>query len=151
MDKTNNELLEAELKRQLNCLKDVEAGSQEAKAIVDDLLELSKIAAEQQKIELESTKLEGERKLNELKLKQAEEQFALDQKAKELDRKEAKKKRVWDHILQGVGIGVPVLITVIGELAINRRLGQVLTFEQTGEYVASSAGKSLLNSAFRRK
>lgn len=150
-EKSNNELLEEEIQRQLNYLKSAPVGSEEAKAIIDDLVELSKISAEQTKLKLEAEKNQNEKDLNESKLKQAEEQHADEQAREEISRKEEKKARVWDRVLQGVSIGVPIAVAVIGQVFTNKQLGVLLKFEQTGEYVTSSAGKSLIGSLFRKK
>ena len=148
---TKEELLEEEIKRHLNYLSTAKVGSEESKQIIDDLTELSKIAAEQTKLSIESKKIQNEKELEEERLKQADEKQAEDFANKELDRNEEKKKRCWETVLQGIGIGTSITIAVISQIFTQKQLGTILKFEQTGEYVTSIAGKSLIGSLFRKK
>lgn len=150
-EKTSRELLEEELVRQLNYLSSSQVGSEESKAIIDDCTQLSKMIAEQDKLKNEEEKIQNDKEVEESKLKQAEEKQAEEWANKELDRKEEKKSRKWEHILQGIGIGTSVAIAVIGQVFASKQLGTLLRFESTGEYVTSFAGKSLIGSLFRKK
>ena len=147
----NNELLEEQIQRQLNYLNSAPCGSEEAKAIIDDLTELSKIAAEQTKLSLDSLKIQNDYELEQKKLEQANEKQAEEFEAKERDRNEEAKKRRGDHVLQAVGIGVPIIVTVAGNLFANWQLGKLLKFESTGEWITSAGGKTWLGSLFRKK
>ena len=148
---TKEELLEEEIKRHLNYLSTAKVGSEESKQIIDDLTELSKIAAEQTKLSIESKKIQNDKELEEERLKQADEKQAEDFANKELDRNEEKKKRRWETVLQGIGIGTSITIAVMGQIFTQRQLGTILRFEQSGEYITSIAGKSLIGSLFRKK
>ena len=148
---TKEELLEEEIKRHLNYLSTASVGSEASRQIIDDLVELSKIAAEQTKLSIESEKTQNDKELEAERLKQSEEKLALETTQKELDRDEEKKKRCWETVLQGVGIGTSIAIAVMGQIFTQKQLGTILKFEQTGEYVTSMAGKSLIGSLFRKK
>lgn len=150
-EKTKEELLEEELKRQLNYLAQANVGSKEAAEIIDDIVALSKIHADQEKVKNEADKIQNDKDLEERKLIQAENKADWEDYQRDLDRKEEKKARFWTNLLQGIGIGVTAAIAVLGHIFTNRQLREVLKFESTGEYVTSMAGKSLLGSLFRKR
>lgn len=161
-EKSNDELLEEELKRQLNQLKTFPVGSEESKAIIDDMNELAKIAAERKKLNIEAEKAkadhelavkkhEDEQVLEAKKLEREQAKLEAEQEARETERKEAKKQRWTSAILQGVGFGVSVGLAAMSRRETRELLGTVLKFEETGNYVSTAAGKSLLGSIFRIK
>lgn len=150
-EKTKEELLEEELKRQLQYLSEVPVGTNESKAIIDDLVELSKINAEQTKLKLEAEKIRNEKELEEMKSARDDEKLRFEEAQREDELIEESKKRRGDHLWQAIGIGASIAVAVIGNVFMGKQLGTVLKFEQTGEYVSSSAGRALIGTIFRKK
>lgn len=159
-EKSNAELLEEELKRQLEELKTFPVGSEGSKAILDDMLDLSKVASEWKKLEIEADKAkaelelavrkhEDERALEAQKAEREQAKFEAEWKAKENEHREASKQRWTAAILQGVGFGVSIGLAAMSRRETRELLGTVLKFEESGNYVSSAAGKSLLGSIFR--
>lgn len=172
-DKSIKEYLEEERKRLLRKLGEVPVGSNEAKAIINDLMDLSTVANNQQKLEIdeeklkfdhdlaiekhkddvstEKLKIESNEEMEKLKIQSDHEKQAMELANKEQDRKEAKKQRRWQTALQFVGFGVTIGLSVFDIFAKRKDLGTLLHFEETGNYIASSGGKFWLPTIFRKK
>lgn len=143
MEETKENLLNGELIRMYKTLSATPAGTPEAEKLIKDIAVLENVAAEQRKLEIEAKEAEDKAENEDRKL--------MDERThKNLELIEQQKQRKTDIIMQSLGIGATVVGTVIGQLFTKHLLGTVLRFEQTGEYVTSSAGKSLIGSLFRR-
>ena len=144
MEETKENLLNEELIRMYKTLSATPAGTPEAEKLIKDITMLESVAAEQRKLEIEAKEAEDKAENEDRKLRN-------EQTHQNLELIEQKKQRKTDIIMQSLGIGATVVGTVIGQLITKHLLGTVLRFEQTGEYVTSSAGKSLIGSLFRKK
>lgn len=144
MEETKENLLNEELIRMYKTLSATPAGTPEAEKLIKDIAVLENVAAEQRKLEIEAKEAEDKAENEDRKLRN-------EQTHQNLELIEAQKKRKTDFIMQSLGIGATLAGAVIGQLFTKHLLGTVLRFEQTGEYVTSSAGKSLIGSLFRKK
>ena len=127
-------MLNEALQKQLEELNKAQPGSEDAQKIVDDFVQLQRLAIEKQKADLD------------LAREKAEAEVA----AKEEDRKIAKKQNIIQAVIQGAGVMLTAAGTFLGIAYTNKHVGEVLKFEQSG-YVGSTVGKSLLGSIFRKK
>ena len=125
MDNTVEKLLHEELKTRLEELKDMEVGSDEYKAAVDNITKLMDRGIKIDELNLEDLKRECE---TNIKMSQI---------------KEDHKDRFWKHILEGVGIGLPAAVAIWGTL-------KSLKFEETGT-VTTILGRGWLNKLLPRK
>ena len=144
MEETKENLLNEELIRMYKTLSATPAGTPEAEKLIKDITMLESVAAEQRKLEIEAKEAEDKAENEDRKLRN-------EQTHQNLELIEAQKKRKTDVIMQSLGVATTIVGTVIGQLFTKHLLGTVLRFEQTGEYVTSSAGKSLVGSLFRKK
>ena len=144
MEETKENLLNEELIRMYKTLSATPAGTPEAEKLVKDIAVLESVAAEQRKLEIEAKEAEDKAENEDRKLRN-------EQTHQNLELIEQKKQRKTDAIMQSLNSGSVIVGTVIGQLFTKHLLGTVLRFEQTGEYVTSSAGKSLIGSLFRKK
>ena len=140
MEETKENLLNEELIRMYKTLSATPAGTPEAEKLIKNIAVLENVAAEQRKLEIEAKEAEDK----------ADRKIRNEQTHQNLELIEQQKQRKTDIIMQSLGIGATVVGTMIGQLFTKHLLGTVLRFEQTGEYVTSSAGKSLIGSLFRR-
>lgn len=144
MEETKENLLNEELIRMYKTLSATPAGTPEAEKLIKDIAVLENVAAEQRKLEIEAKEAEDKAENEDRKLRN-------EQTHQNLELIEQKKQRKTDIIMQSLGVATTIVGTVIGQLFTRHLLGTVLRFEQTGEYVTSSAGKSLIGSLFRKK
>lgn len=144
MEETKENLLNEELIRMYKTLSATPAGTPEAEKLIKDITMLESVAAEQRKLEISAKEAEDKAENEDRKLRN-------EQTHQNLELIEAQKKRKTDVIMQSLGVATTIVGTVIGQLFTKHLLGTVLRFEQTGEYVTSSAGKSLIGSLFRKK
>jgi hypothetical protein len=134
MDEKNLELIEEERIRLLEEYSKMTPGCEDAKDLLDDLDRLTKIAADQEKIIVEQEKNENDRK------------------AKKWDRiKDIALSIGGGFVKLAVGIGGPVLVTIIGNKFLGIKVDDILKFEESGGYVSSTMGKALIGSIVRRK
>ena len=136
-------MLNEELKRQLNELGKAQPGSDDARRLIDDFVELQKQALEKQKMMMDAEKQDADRNL-------AREKAEAEIKAKEEDRKLAKKQGIVQAVIQGVGVGATTIATFLGLAYTNKHVGEVLMFEKTGN-IGSTVGRGLFGSMFRKK
>lgn len=144
MDEQNLELIEQERKRLLeDDLSKCAYGSEDSKAYLQDLKELSAMANEAKKLEIEEMKIKSEA---ELKAK------ALEQEAED-KAKERKTNRILGWIDAGAKVvvaGTAVVVCVLNNKFTGGALNEVLKYESGGEYICSMAGKSLIGTIFRK-
>lgn len=136
-------MLNEELKRQLDELGKAQPGSDDARRLIDDFVELQKQALEKQKMMMDAEKQDADRNL-------AREKAEAEIKAKEEERKIAKKQSIVQAVIQGVGVGATAIATFLGLAYTNKHVGEVLTFEKTGN-IGSTVGRGLFGSMFRKK
>ena len=136
-------MLNEALQKQLEELNKAQPGSEDAQKIVDDFVQLQRLALEKQKMEIEAEKQKADLDL-------AREKAEAEVAAKEEDHKIAKKQGILQAVIQGAGIMLTAAGTFLGIAYTNKHVGEVLKFEQSG-YVGSTVGKSLLGSIFRKK
>ena len=121
MEERVDKMLNEELMRQLEELSKANPGSDDARRIIDDFVELQKMAIEKQKMCMDADAKKADRELSREKAKAEE-------AAKAEERKNAKKQNIIQAAIQG----------------------EVLKFEKTGN-IGSTVGKSLFGSIFRKK
>ena len=122
MDERIDNLLNEELARQLEALQDCDPGSEEARKIVDDFVQLQKQALEKQKLIDDANNKEADRQ-------QAQAKAEKDEAAK-LEERKAEKRQTIAYT--------------------NKHFGEVMEFEKTGT-ISSSVGRGLLGTLFKRK
>lgn len=118
-------LLHEELQTRLEELKTMDVGSDEYKAAVDNITKL----------------MDRGIKIDELNLEDLRRECEMNAKMSQI--REDHKDRFWKHILEGLGIAVPVGLTVWGTL-------KSLKFEETGT-VTTIVGRGFLNKLLPRK
>lgn len=129
MDYQNKTLLEEEISRLFKELSDVEPGSDEYKATMNETVKLIDRLNESQRIENEyEEKVESRKRDNELKAIQMEN-----------DRKD----RLISHVISGAGIVIPVIVTIWGTVV-------SLKFEETGS-VTTIMGRGFINKLLPKK
>lgn len=172
MDENSKSMMESVQRRILEQLERVEPGSNEAKALLNDLDEVREILERQKKLEIEERKMElssefdakklelqselDNRKLDVEEMKWTEQREVDEQKLE--NEKEAKKKErktgliatIGGWILAGIGVGVTIWQTVENHKFTQRFGSDILKFEEDGNYVNSFVGKSYLSNPFRK-
>lgn len=143
MEERVDKMLNEELMRQLEELSKADPGSDDARRIIDDFVELQKMAIEKQKMCMDADAKNADRELSREKAKAEE-------AAKAEERKNAKKQNIIQAAIQGVGVAVTAAGTFLTIAYTNKHVGEVLKFEKTGN-IGSTVGKSLLGSIFRKK
>ena len=145
-----DELLEEQLNRHLEELGKNNVGCEEAKALIDDFVELNNMAVERKKLEIEKKKVENEA-----------EKIKADREMQKRNARIEHGIQIAGHILQVIGLGVTFKIAVMnnqttretakeGIEATTKWLRGILRFEKTGS-VASLGGKSVAANALRLK
>jgi len=128
-EKTIEGLMQEVIINELEALNDMEVGTDEYRITVDGLTKLVDKAIEMDKFQNEFfEKVENRKKEDELKERQM---------------KEDKKNRLISHILTGVGIAVPAILTVWGTC-------KSLKFEEEGT-VTTAIGRGFINKLLPRK
>lgn len=143
MDERVDTMLDEALMKHLEELNKATPGSEDARRIVDDFVELQKLALDKQKAVMDSEKQDADRDL-------AREKAEAEVEAKEEERKMLRKQNIIQAAIQGGGVALTAIGTFLGIAYTNKHVGEVLKFEQDG-YISSTVGKSLLGSIFRRK
>lgn len=140
-------LLHEEIENELKTLGEMEVGSNEYKAVVDGLTKLIDRAIEMDKFniaheeKLEEREFEKEQKLKQMEEEKLEREFERNHKIEQME--EEKKDRFIKNILNGVGIGLPVAVTIWGTL-------KSLKFEETGT-VTTLVGRGFINKLLSKK
>ena len=140
-------LLHEEIESELQTLGELEAGSNEYKTVVDGLTKLLDRAIEMDKFniardeKLEEREFEREQKLKQMEEEKLEREFERKHKIKQME--EEKKDRFIKNVLNGVGIGLPVAVTIWGTL-------KSLKFEETGT-VTTLVGRGFINKLLPKK
>ena len=133
MDEENKNLIERIRTKNLEKLEEVEPGSNEAKALLNDLSDLNDIEERKRKLELEEEKLANENK------------------NKKKERVQAWVTSAIGWVFQvAVGIGVPVLLSVMDHDFQTERGNALLEYEKTG-MITSTEGRTRFSSIFRKK
>lgn len=143
MDERIDNLLNEELARQLEALQDCDPGSEEARKIVDDFVQLQKQALEKQKLIDDANNKEADRQ-------QAQAKAEKDEAAKLEERKAEKRQTIIQAAIQGVGVAITGIGTFLTIAYTNKHFGEVMEFEKTGT-ISSSVGRGLLGTLFKRK
>lgn len=140
-------LLQEEIVSELETLKDLEKGGTEYKATVDGLTKLIDRAIEMDKYNIEredktsEREFEREQKLNQMEEEKREREFEREYKLTQM--KEDKIYRWVDNVLKGLGIGLPLAVTVWGTL-------KSLKFEETGT-VTTPIGRGFISKLIHKK
>lgn len=140
-------LLHEEIESELQTLGELDAGSSEYKAVVDGLTKLIDRAIEMDKFniahneKLEEREFEKEQKLKQMEEERLEREFERNHKVMQME--EEKKDRFIKNVLNGVGIGLPVAVTIWGTL-------KSLKFEETGT-VTTLIGRGFINKLLPKK
>ena len=128
-EKTIESLMQEVIINELEALNDMKVGTDEYRVTVDGVTKLVDKAIEMDKFQNEFyEKVENRKKEDELKERQM---------------KEDKKNRLIGHILTGVGIAVPTILTVWGTC-------KSLKFEEEGT-VTTAIGRGFINKLLPRK
>lgn len=133
MNEQNLELIERERKRLLeDDLSKCAYGSEDSKAYLQDLKDLSAMANEAKKLQIEEMKVKTE----------------AEAKAKE-------RKINWITALIDAGAkvvvaGAGVVVCVLSNKFTSDALNEVLKYESGGEYISSMIGKSVIGGLFRK-
>ena len=128
-EKTIESLMQEVIINELEALNDMQVGTDEYRVTVDGVTKLVDKAIEMDKFQNEFyEKVENRKKEDELKERQM---------------KEDKKNRLIGHILTGVGIAVPTILTVWGTC-------KSLKFEEEGT-VTTAIGRGFINKLLPRK
>ena len=143
MDTTKIEkLLNEEMEKQLEQLAATSAGSETSKNIIDDFVQLHKVALERDKLRIEAEKVESDKELEQNKL--TSENVYRDER-----NKTEKRIQIIQCIVQGVGVAATVVVTLMNNRWTSGWLRDVLKFEETGT-IGSSVGRSLIGSTGRK-
>lgn len=118
--------LEERIETMLNEASNLEAGSKERSAAIEDITKLVHVINE------------DEKNVNDFALKSDQ----MYQQSK--DREQEVKEKKFDHWIKGIGLG----LTAAQLLAVLRSLKQVLRFEETGS-ITSKAGGNLVGNIIR--
>lgn len=151
MNEQNLELIEQERKRLLeDDLSKCAYGSEDSKAYLQDLKELSAMANEAKELEIEEMKVKAEAEAKEkaLQLEYEKSMRESDDKAKE-----RKTNRIMAWIDAGAKVivaGTAVVVCVLNNKFTGGALNEVLKYESGGEYISSMIGKSVIGGLFRK-
>ena len=151
MNEQNLELIEQERKRLLeDDLSKCSYGSEDSKAYLQDLKELSAMANEAKRLEIEGMKVKAEAEAKEkaLQLEYEKSMRESDDKAKE-----RKTNRILAWIDAGAKVvvaGTAVVVCVLNNKFTGGALNEVLKYESGGEYISSMIGKSVIGGLFRK-
>lgn len=165
MNDDNRKLLENEIKSELELLIEMETGSDERKATVDELsklidrsINLKKLDIENQeklkeidvnkRLKLKQMRIDKELKERQLKLEEEAQKFKEEQTKieNELKMKEIKQNKIdktVGHTLTMIGIAVPSILTIWGTI-------KSLKFEETGT-VTTIMGRGFIQKLLPRK
>lgn len=122
-------LLQQEIESELQTLGGLDPGSNEYKAVVDGVTKLIDRA-----IEMDKFNIEHEEKIS-------DREFEREHKLKQME--EEQKDRFVKNLLNGVGIGLPLVVTIWGTL-------KSLKFEETGT-VTTIMGRGFINKLLPKK
>jgi len=136
-------LLNEEMEKQLEQLAATSAGSETSKNIIDDFVQLHKVALERDKLRIEAEKVESDKELEQNKL--TSENVYRDER-----NKTEKRIQIIQSVIQGVGVAATVVVTLMNNRWTSGWLRDVLKFEETGT-IGSSVGRSLIGSIGRKK
>lgn len=129
MDYNNKKLLEEEIERQFNVLRDLDVNSEEYQTTLNNLVKLIDRSNESNKIENEhDEKFRSWESDHELKIEQINND---------------KKDRLFDHIVAAASIIVPTIVTIWGTKV-------SLKFEETGS-VTTIMGRGFINKLLPKK
>ena len=151
MDEQNLELIEQEAKRLLEeDLSKCAYGSEDSKAYLQDLKELSAMANEAKKLEIEAMKVKAEAEAKEKAL-----QLEHEKSLQESDDKAKERKNNWITALIDAGAkivvaGAGIAVCVLSNKFTGNALNEVLKYESGGEYISSMIGKSVIGGLFRK-
>lgn len=118
-------LLNTEIQEEFESLKDLELGSKEYETTVNGLTKLVDKQIELEKLKIETAK------------------HAEDNEFREKQHKNEKKDQLVKNVLTGVGIGLPILVTIWGTIV-------SLKFEETGS-VTTMMGRGFINKLLLKK